>query len=96
VVAGAETLNRGVEGHHDLRVLISGGIGIKAAIDGQAVLQERGEPTWVGASARGRDHGTAGMKKITAHGIDRRLAQHDADGRSRGHTKVAEIAARAW
>jgi hypothetical protein len=86
-----------VEGHHEFRLLISGGIGIKAAIDGQAVcvLQEWGKPTWVGASSGGRDHGTAGMKKITTQGVDRRLAQHDAGGRSRGHTKVAEIAARA-
>jgi hypothetical protein len=33
VMVGEETMNRGAEGHHELRLLISGGTGINAAID---------------------------------------------------------------
>ena len=96
MMAGAKTANLGVESRHELCLLISSGIGIEAAVNRQALLQQPGEPTWVGASSRGGDGATAGMEEITAEGVDRRLAQHHARGQSRLHTKVAKIAAGAW
>jgi len=78
---------------HELRLFFTDRIGIEATVNGQAVLQEREQPAWVGASSRGRDGVTAGMKDVTAEGVDSGFAQHDRHGEDWAHAKVAKIAA---
>ena len=80
MMAGTKTANLGVEGNHELCLLISSRIGIEAAVNGQALLQQPGEPRRVGASSRGRDRAVAGMEERTAESVDRRLTQHDTGG----------------
>ena len=77
MLAGTKTANLGMKSHHKLRLLISSSIRIEAAVNRHALLQQVGEPSWIGTSSGGRDGATVEMKDITAKGVDGRLAQHD-------------------
>ena len=53
------------------------GIGVKAAVDGLALLDERSQPVWIGSGTCGGDAAVLGVEGKAADGVDGRLHQDD-------------------
>ena len=60
---------------HALGHGLTGGIGIKAAIDGQALGDERWQPRRVGSGTGGGEGAIGGMQGVATEGVDGRFAQ---------------------
>src|SRR5437762_13413018 len=80
VWAGAETSDSGMESQHLPSQILSGAVGIEAAVDDTALSQECREPARVGASSGGGDGPRSGVQQKAADGIDGRFAQDDHGG----------------
>ena len=66
-----------MEGDHGASHVVSGGIGVKAAVDLLSLTDEGREPAWIGSGAGGRDAPMLGMKRLATNGINGRLAEND-------------------
>jgi hypothetical protein len=62
---------------HALGHGITGGIGVKAAIDRQASGDQRCQPRWVRPGAGGGKAAVIGMKGMATKGVDSGLAEND-------------------
>src|SRR3982074_2648339 len=67
---------------------VSGGVGIKAAVEFVALIDERGQPAWVGPGAGGGDATEVGMEGKATDRIDGRLTEGDGLQRSSGDREV--------
>ncbi len=69
----------------------AGGIGVKAAVDGQALGDQRWKPRWVRSGAGGGKATVIRMKGMAAEGVDSRLAENDRVADWRGHGEEAVV-----
>ena len=67
----------GIAFAHGLSHMITGGVGIKAAVDGQAVADNVRQPGGARRGPGGGDAPAAGLDDVTAYGVDGRLTQDD-------------------
>src|SRR5882724_6665818 len=73
----SQALDSWMERDHGLSHILAGGIVVKAAVDGLALLGEGSQPVWIGSGARGGDAAVLGVKGKAADGIDGRFDQDD-------------------
>ena len=74
---GTQALDGGMKVAHALGHEVAGGIGVKAAVDGLALGDERAQPRGIGPGTRGGETAIGGMKGVATDGIDGRFAQDD-------------------
>ena len=70
VLSGAEALDGGVQGDHGASHGVTRGVGIEAAVNLAALVQQRLQPSRVGPCAGGRETAAAGMEGKTTDGIN--------------------------
>ena len=72
---GTQSLDGGMKIAHALGHEVAGGIGVKAAVNGLALGDERAEPRRIGPGSRGGEAAMGGMKGVATDGVDGRFAQ---------------------
>jgi len=75
---GAESKDGRMKVAHALGHEVAGGIGVKAAVGGLALGEERGQPRRIGPGAGGGETTIGGIKGVATDGIDGRFAQDDS------------------
>ena len=84
-------MDGGMESDQSAGHLHPGGIGIKAAVDAVALVQERSLPAWVGSGAGCGDAAVLGMEGKATDGIDGGLAKDDFLEMGGGNGEEAEV-----
>jgi hypothetical protein len=70
-----EALDSRMEEDHGLGHVLADGIGVKAAVEGMPLADERSQPAWIGSGAGGGDAAVLWMEGKAADGINGRLHQ---------------------
>ena len=92
VLRRTKAFDRGMPSDHCAGHVVAGGISIKAAVDLAALVQQRFEPTWVGAGAGGGEAMVLGMKGEATDCIDGRLTENDDSWqRGGGNGEAAQV-----
>src|SRR5258708_5241350 len=84
-------MDRGMNLVHALSHGLTGGIGVKAAVDGQALGDQRCKPRWVRPGAGGGKATVIRMKGMATECVDSRLAENDRVAGWRGHGEEAVV-----
>src|SRR5437867_1977864 len=91
----SQALDGWMERDHGFSHILAGGIGVKPAVDGLALLDEGSQPVWIGSGARGGDAAVLGVKGKAADGIDGRLDQDDGWQNARRDGEKPQVLLRA-
>ena len=91
VFAGAKAFEAGVESNHFFGHVVTGRVGIEAAIDLITLTDEGGEPARVWPGSGCRDAEMTSMERKTTDGVDGGFTQHDRRGARSAHREVAEV-----
>ena len=79
---GAESADGGMKVAHAVGHGVACGIGVKAAVDGVTLLDERPQPRRIGPCTGGGETTIGGIKGVATDGIDGRFAQDSGLARS--------------
>jgi hypothetical protein len=94
VFSGPEALDSRMNGDHGLGHLLADCIGVEAAVDPTALIQETGQPAWVWPGAGGRDAIVVLVESEAADGVDGRLDQDESGPGVGGDGKEARVLSR--
>jgi hypothetical protein len=75
-----EAFDGWVQSDHGASHVVTGGIGIEAAIDRVTLVQQRLQPAWVGSGPGGGEATVVGMKGEATDRIDGRFTENDGKG----------------
>jgi hypothetical protein len=76
---------------HALSHGVTGGIGVKAAIDGEALRDQGRKPRWVWSGASGGKTAVVWIAGMATEGVDGGLAEDDRVVGCRGDPKAATV-----
>jgi hypothetical protein len=91
VVSWMETLGGGMEGYHSAHHVLAGEVGVKAAVDGRALVEGRSQPAWIGPGTGRGDAAMVSVESKATDGLDGRFHQDDGWQGLSGNREEAEI-----
>ena len=89
----SQSLDRGVESDHPAGCIVTGFVGIEAAVDLVASRDQSAEPARIGSRAGRGDTDAAGIECAAADGVDGRFAEDDPPRTLRGSPEVTRVPA---